>query len=168
MIGIFASAGTNASRNVALFEKCCLRCQPVLFWPLPHCQLMCLYAMLLIIYFCGAFPDHAPYINTCVTRRERVWERPRVFFLASPAQFKKNPDAIRIVDEAGVELSPEHLDAELEHINTEVESLQVRSHTPLIPLMLLLPSSLLQISGGVDPQPAVPCFDAIGCPRPFV
>lgn len=41
-------------------------------------------------------------------------------------QFKKNPDAIRIVDEAGVELSPEHLEAELEHINSELESLQTQ------------------------------------------
>ena len=39
-------------------------------------------------------------------------------------QYKKNPDAIRIVDEAGVELSAEHLEAELEHINAEVENLQ--------------------------------------------
>lgn len=41
-------------------------------------------------------------------------------------QFKKNPDAIRIVDEAGVELSAEHLEAELEHINSEVDSLSAQ------------------------------------------
>lgn len=41
-------------------------------------------------------------------------------------QYKKNPDAIRIVDESGVELSSEHLEAELAHINTEVDSLQAQ------------------------------------------
>ena len=41
-------------------------------------------------------------------------------------QFKRNPDAIRIVDEAGVELTPEQLDKELEHIEGEIDTLRVQ------------------------------------------
>jgi hypothetical protein len=41
-------------------------------------------------------------------------------------QFKRNPDAIRIVDEAGVELTPEQLEKELEHIEAEIATLKAQ------------------------------------------
>ncbi len=41
-------------------------------------------------------------------------------------QFKRNPDAIRIVDEAGVELTPDQLEKELEHIEGEIDTLKIQ------------------------------------------
>lgn len=41
-------------------------------------------------------------------------------------QFKKNPDAIRIVDEAGVELTPEQLESELEIINEQIMEIEAQ------------------------------------------
>lgn len=41
-------------------------------------------------------------------------------------QFKRNPDAIRIVDESGVELTSEQLDKELEHIDGELATLRAQ------------------------------------------
>jgi hypothetical protein len=57
-------------------------------------------------------------------------------------QFKRNPDAIRIVDEAGVELTSEQLDAELEHIEVRyvcccVQRLRVRAVAAASPAELL-------------------------------
>ena len=41
-------------------------------------------------------------------------------------QYKKAPDAVKIVDETGTELSPEQIDEELDRLNAECEALQAK------------------------------------------